>query len=321
MIKMKKLFFLFLVACGALFGLQSVWADPPVPPPQEGFLIHTDTDITCVGTVIETESFEWHWNNDAVSGNTQGIQPPLLDAGESEARIVYNEEFRSQNSLVSGESERGIRGEGENGTPPTEYSKEFTADSHADDGLNLEVDKTIGYTSNGAAGSTARLTEEAAIEVVSAGGGGVGGGFAGILALCPWNVTRAGTFNAVNTGVAMGSQFFIPNLLADGGEGQISFISATDASVTAGVSLGYDVNAAGRGQIEAEMIARLYEGNAAATRGANVAAGTAPGLNSVIIYSERAEADGIFAPFHRTMLFQSAFAQPSPNQITLDLFN
>jgi hypothetical protein len=308
---MKK--FILVTTLGALFAVYSfVWADPPVPAPFEGFLIHTDTDISCVGEVNEDEMFEWHWNNDGAVGATRGIGAPL-SPGESEARIVYNEEFRSQNTLVPGGDGRDIRAEPE--TPPTEYDKEFTADSHADDGLNLEVDKTIGYISNGDPGTFASLTEEAAIEVVSAGGAGVGGGFAGILALCPWNVTVAGGFPATNTGVAMGSQFFIPNVLIDGDPGGISFVSATDVSVTDRNELGYEVTATGRGQIETEMIARLYEGSSAVTT-----VGEVPALNSEFVYTERAEANGIFS-FHRTMLYQSVFQQPSPNPITMDLFN
>ena len=308
---MKK--FNFLITFVAVFAVCSfVWADPPVPPPFEGFLIHTDTDITCVGEVNESESFEWHWNNDGEAGTSLGIGAPL-NPGESEARIVYNEEFRSQNTLVPGGGQREIRAEPE--TPPTVYDKEFTADSHADDGQNLEVDKTIGFISNGDAGSFASLTEEVAVEVVSAGGAGIGGGFAGILALCPWNITGAGGFPATNSGVAMGSQFFIPSVLIDGDPGAISFVSATDASAIDRIEIGYDVNATGRGQIEAEMIARLYEGSAAVTT-----VGDVPALNSEYVYSERGEANGIFS-FHRTMLFQSVFAQPSPNPITMDLFN
>jgi hypothetical protein len=299
--EMKKVILVMAVAVVFAFT-GTVLASPPTPPPGEGFLIHTDTDITCVGTVIETESFEWHWNNDAESGNTQGIQPALLVGGETEARIVYEQEFRSQNSLLEN-------------TVPTEFDKEFTADSHADDGLNVEVDKIIGFTSNGDAGSVASHEEIIALEVVSAGGGVVGGGFTGVLQLCPWNVTGAGTFNATNEGIAMGSQFAIPNVLADGGAGFISFTSAANAYATEFVQLDYDVNASGRGQIEAEMIARLYEGNGVASR-----FGPAPGLTSVATYQEAAEADGIFQ-FHKGMMYQAIFAQPSPNPITLDLFN
>jgi hypothetical protein len=298
--EMKKVILVMAVAIMFAFT-GTVLASPPVPPPFEGFLIHTDTDITCVGEVNESESFEWHWNNDNQTGATRGIGAPL-DAGETEARIVYNEEFRSNNSLLDG-------------TVPTEFDKEFTADSHADDGLNLEVDKTIGFTSNGDAGSTASLTEEVALEIVSAGGGVVGGGFAGILALCPWNVTGAGAFPATNEGIAMGSQFAIPNILADGGPGAISFVSATEAYAIDRVELGYDVNATGRGQINAEMIARLYEGSEIA-----VTAGDVPALNSQATYQQVSEANGIFS-FHKGMTYQAIFTQPSPNPITMDLFN
>jgi hypothetical protein len=298
--EMKKVILVMAVAIMFAFT-GTVLASPPVPPPFEGFLISTSTDITCTGEVNEDEMFEWHWNNDNAAGTTNGIGAPL-DAGESEARIVYNEEFRSNNSLLEG-------------TVPTEFDKDFVANSHPDDGQNLEVDKTIGFTSNGDAGSTATLTEEVALEIVSAGGGTVGGGFAGILALCPWNVTVAGAFPATNEGIAMGSQFNIPNILADGGPGAISFVSATDAFATEQVELGYEVTATGRGQIQAEMIARLYEGSSALAT-----AGDVPALNSEATYQQVSEANGIFS-FHKEMVYQSIFEQPSPNPITMDLFN
>ena len=183
---MKKL--QLIVAMLMIFTLAgSVWADPPVPPPQEGFKITTDTNIVAVGQVTENENFTWHWGY-ALDFND--INNDLLD-GESNARIRYTEEFNSNNTLAgAGDFGRDLRAEAEPGeTPPTTFDKKFVAESHPTDNPNVTVDKVIGYTSDGAPGSVADFDDKIAIEVVSAGGD-LTGAFPGIFVLCPVSYTH-----------------------------------------------------------------------------------------------------------------------------------
>ena len=194
------------------------------------------------------------------------------------------------------------------------------------------VEKDIGYTSDGEAGSHADLEEIASEEVVSAGGafgwermgpgallpGNFGGGsmFTGVLSLCPWAFNSGtangangltygpGIYPATNEGIAMGSTFAIPAQLANGDPGNISFSSDTEVGVTKGVWMNYNVDANGKGLIKAEMIARLWEGSdkvwrAPATTAVNnhlLTDGTTPSLNSVATYTETSMTNGIFDP-------------------------
>ena len=309
---MKKV--ILVMAVAALFAFTgTVMASPPVPPPEEGFKITTDTNIVAVGQVTENESFSWHWNN----GNADGIAPNgggNLAFNESEARIRYTEEFNSNNTLAgAGDFGRDLRAEAEPGeTPPTTFDKKFVAESHPTDNPNVTVDKVIGYTSDGAPGSVADFDDKIAIEVVS-DGGAQAGAFAGIFVLCPWVGPNVAQLWPVNAGVAMGSSFDIPNLMANGAFGSISANIESDAEVTSQVTLGYDITATGAGRVNAAMLAKLYDGvDPQGQQG-----GVTP-LGSVATYSEFAEANGFFAPFHRKMDFASNFLKPSPTPEIID---
>ena len=285
----------------------SVLASPPVCPPFEGFYIETITDVTVYGDLSETTDFKWTWNNDACQQASNGIANPAdpqngLQTNESVARITYSEEFDSYNGLAHGE-----------GVVPTTLNKTFVASSHllnSDNNLDVELD--IGYQSDGGAGSQADLTEKASIEVVSAGGTLDRGAnlFTGVLALCPWATTSTTDWPATNEGIAMGSRFHVPSQLANGDPGYITFASNTEANVTDMVAMHYDVTADGKGVMEAEMIARLWEGSEAASTGN----GFAPKLNSVATYQEYVKADGIFQ-FHKGMTYRAQFAAPGVTPI------
>ena len=285
------------MAVAAIFAFTGsvVMASPPVCPPFEGFYIETTTDVKVYGDLAESEDFEWKWNNDDCQGTTNGIADNDPQDEESVGRITYYEDFDSINGLAHGD-----------GVVQTSLLKTFTADTHPSGSENnLTVEKHIGYQSDGGAGSQADLKEIASVEVVSTGGDLQGETklFSNVLALCPWATTNTTDWPATNEGIAMGSRFHIPSDLANDDLGQITFASNTAANVTGGVNMHYDVTAGGNGMMEAEMIARLWEGSESGTN-----AGTA--LNSVATYSELAHANGIFE-FHKSMTYRAEFAAPS----------
>ena len=298
---MKKVILVMAVAVFFAFtGI--VMATPPTNQPVEGFKITTDTNIVAVGIVKESENFTWHWNNTASSqvSDSWGVVPSAnvpgaLGANETEARIRYTEEFNSINTLSAA-------------TVPTTFNKVFVADTHPTDMPNMTVDKVIGYTSDGAAGSVADFSDKVAMEVVSAGGD-QSGGFAGIFVLCPWIGADVDELPATNEGVAMGSAFNIPNLMSNGAFGSISANIESDVELTSNVQMGYEIMATGAGLINAEMLAKLYEGTGAAT--SSLGKNTTP-LQSFASYSEKAEANGMFAPFFKKMNYASKFTPPSP---------
>ena len=294
----------------------NLFADPPVCPPFEGFYIETVTDVTVYGDLAEDEDFEWRWNNDACQGATNDAFNGLA-MDESVARITYSEEFDSYNGLVGGvDSENYSRGDPIS-EEPTTLTKTFIADSHVLNGdNNVTVEKDIGYQSDGGAGSLADLTEKASVEVVSAGGDLTQHTalFQGVLALCPWGINQDTTWRATNMGVAMGGRFHIPSQLANGDPGYITFASDTGANATEDIYMHYDVTADGKGVIETEMIARLWEGSAPATAGN----GMLPALNSVATYEEYVKADGIFQ-FHKSMNFRPEFAAPSITPVDMTI--
>jgi len=303
---MKKV--ILIMAVAAVFAFTgSVMASPPVCPPFEGFLIETSTSMVVFGNASEEETFDWKWNNDNCEGTTNGLENDL-QAGESVGRISYSENFSSLNGLAHAE-----------GVAPTTFLKEFSANSHTDTDLasNVTVKKDIGYTSDAQAGHHAAFKEIASVEVVSAGGVfKTGSMFTGVLALCPWAPTPSTKeWPATNEGIAMGSAFAIPATLLNGDPGYIDFASTTAADITNRVALSYDVNANGKGQIQAEMVVKLWEGSTIQSQ-KNPAATP---LNSVVTYTEKAEANGIFTTFHKGMNYSAKFALPDVTPISFDI--
>ena len=288
---MKKVILTIAVAFVFVF-VGSVLASPPVPPPEEGFKISTNTNILCTGTVTEDQSFTWNWafnNADPLIADIQNA----LEADESVAQTRYEQEFKSYGGVG------------------TVFIKDFDAKSHPDNTPNLEVDKTIGYVSNTLPGSIAEHDERAAIEVISAGTGN-GNQFAGMMALCPWATVGDG-FPATNESIAMGSSFYVPAVQGIY-VGNISAHTSTNAEVTGNVALGYEINASGDGTVNAGMLLSLWEGSDIAV------AGGAPGDNplaSRTSYEEFAEAIGDFV-FNKSMVYQSVFTAPSPIPENID---
>jgi len=136
--------------------------------------------------------------------------------------------------------------------------------------------------------------------------------FAGVLALCPWATTSSDVdWPATNEGIAMGSKFSIPAVLSNGDAGFIDFASDTEVGITKGVYMTYDVTATGKGLMQAEMIARLWEGTAPGTT-------LATRLNSKATYIEKTVADGIF-DFHKGMLYRAKFEEPEITPIGLEI--
>jgi hypothetical protein len=299
-----------------LFMGSNLLADPPVCPPFEGFFIETVTDVTVYGDLAEDENFEWRWNNDSCMGTTNDAFNGLQD-NESVARITYSEEFDSFNGLGGVTAVNEGKGYSLRGDPlsdePTTYHKEFTANSHSGDTDNVTVEKDIGYQSDGQAGSQADLKEVASVEVVSAGGAlfPAVGLFQGVLALCPWAIDQATDWSATNMGVAMGGRFHVPSAMANGDPGYITFASNTGASATENIHMHYDVTADGKGVIETEMIARLWEGSTSGTTNSTP-------LNSIATYEEYIKADGIFQ-FHKGMTYRPEFAAPSIAPVDLTI--
>ena len=308
---MKKAIFLCTLIAFLVTG-SNLLADPSVCPPFEGFYIETVTDVTVYGDLQESEDFEWHWNNDSCMGTTNDIQDGL-HSRESVARITYSEEFDSFNGLSAGNVSRG---DPMSEDPPTTLTKTFTAETHLGDN-NVDVEKDIGYQSDGQAGSQADLTEKASLEIVSAGGalGVAANDFAGILALCPWSTIRGNEiWPATNEGIAMGSRFHIPSDIGNGDPGYVTFASDTEVNGTLSpVGMHYDVTADGRGVMEAQMVARLWEGSAAATT-----LDPTPELNSRATYEEYVQADGIFQ-FHKGMTYRAQFAAPAITPIDVSI--
>jgi hypothetical protein len=306
--EMKKV--MLVLAVAAVFAFSgTVMASPPTCPPFEGFYIHTETEAEVAGNFSEEEDFEWKYNNSSCE-KFEGL-PVIQDLNDNElapwetvARITYKEDLTTLNGLAS---------------TPTTYVKDFTADTHPDGDNNLEVTKHIGYASDGVAGHHADFKEVVSEEVVSAGGPfQTGELFGGVLALCPWAPSpTSGEWPATNEGIAMGSMFAIPyNLQAgEGPNGEIDFISKTEANTTSAVRLNYDVTATGKGKVQAEMIARLWEGSTAMNP-------VTPGdtwLNSTATYTEKVVADGIISKFHKGMTYKAQFDLPGTTSIGLDI--
>lgn len=282
---MKKVILTIAVAFVFAF-VGSVWASPPCPPPEQGYVLSTTTAITCIGSVVEEQSFT------DTHGFRLGPFPVninALSANETISRIRYEEEYRGYGGF-------------------TALSKDFDAKSH--DTPNLEVDKAIGYISDGVPGSVASFDERVAIEVVSAGTNrGAAAQFGGLLAMCPWSPVADG-YPATNEGVVMGSSFSVV------AGGNISVLTHTDAEVTENVSLGYGIHAVGaNATVSAGMLATLWEGDAAFVP----VPGAFPAvpLAARTTYTEMATATGVF-DFSKEMLYQSVFTAPTPTPETID---
>jgi len=245
-------------------------ASPPVPPPVAGSVFSSSTNIECLGTVLESESYTNRWIG-ATDGNPgaqvvgtvptvltdtdgaplqQGVNPadvdlvapgsnlrvPVLGAGDSIGEIRYEEEFNAVNGFL-------------------QYNKQFDVDQG--EAPNLDVDKTFVFFAEEGTNGNLSFVERVGLTVVSNGfdrsaaappvTGIVGG-------LCPWVQDGGGNdeIPATNELIAMGSQMSVT---------QVDATTATSLGVTdVAPNISYAVAGQGIGFIEASMAAQIQEG-------------------------------------------------------------
>jgi hypothetical protein len=263
-------------------------ASPPVPPPEEGFLIRTSVDINCIGDVIEEEEFTWTWMNDPAPGNDSNLAGNMVlgFAGRA-AQIRYEEDLRAIDSGAM------------------QLNKQFMATS--DDEPNLDVEKDYAWAGQEGSGITnVSNRERAALSIVAMGDSR---GLNDMPSLCPWVQGR--TIPATNEFIAMGSR-----TTASGADGSMTSLTDTDATGTGPPSLNHTIHAEGVGSAEAMMLAGLMEGDAAVTEN-----GTVPNLISTVEYSEYTGAFGVILNFDKAMHYDAtlpAWQMPEPYYMILD---
>ena len=276
---MKKIgiivFALVFIASGA------VLASPPVPPPVEVDTISTVTDIQCIGTVLETESYTRQWigatdgdpgpayvgsptlpfDDGSVSG------PPNQGTGRDipEAAIA----MWAPGSDVGGPGRAPTLGNGDTAGEiryeeefnaiggQTTYNKLFDTDTGGtpDD---LDVDKTFTFVAVEPNGNLS-FNERVGMTIVSNGfdvseaGPPVTDVIGG---LCPWVQDPGGTITeipATNESVAMGSEILSASAVAAN--------TATNVGLSVQApAMTYAIAAEGEGFIEAAMAAQIQEG-------------------------------------------------------------
>jgi hypothetical protein len=69
-----------IILLAVLFVSSFALASPPVPPPPEQSLIETQTDIVCVGTVIETQSYNNTYVHNGTLVSPAGTSDQFIDA-------------------------------------------------------------------------------------------------------------------------------------------------------------------------------------------------------------------------------------------------
>jgi hypothetical protein len=263
-------------------------ASPPVPPPEEGFLIRTTVDINCIGDVIEEEEFTWTWmDDDAAPGNDSDVETMTLGFRGRAAQIRYEEDLRAIDSGAM------------------QLNKQFTAQS--DDEPNLDVEKDYAWAGQEGSGITnVSNRERAALSIVA---NGDTRGLGDMPSLCPW--VRDRWIPATNEFIAMGSR-----TTASGADGSMTSLTDTDATGTGPPSLNHTIHAEGVGSAEAMMLVGLMEGDAAVGE-----RGTVPNLVSTVEYSEYTGAMGVILNFDKAMHYDAtlpAWQMPEPFYMILD---
>ena len=271
---MKKLIVIAAAVAFVSFGVQ-VMASPPVEPPKEGFVISTTTDIECLGTMEESESYNTTYFAGATGDGPNSLAPATGGAFNRGAEVAYEQDFKAIDGL-------------------TRFVKDFDADSH--DAPNLEVSKAIGYVADPASSAAVATHEEkVGLSVVAAGDDGVN--FSGLLSLCPWVTTT--TYPATNEGIAAGNSFKVTAI--DGFTSDSEVISTEIPKLTHEVDATNDEGGfAGIGEISAAFVVELFEGDSQFD-GENV-----PGIQSRTTYEEFASASGVWN-FSKDMEYQSTF--------------
>ncbi len=238
-----KLTMFTAVVCILLFAGFAL-ASPPVPPPEEGFVIATSVDINCIGDVTEEEEFTWTWVHDAGPigpGSSVGPDDPFLAIQGRAAQIRYDEGLRAIDSGAM------------------QLSKQFTATSHEEP--NLEVAKDYAWAGMEGSGITnVENRERVGLSIVA---NGDVEGLGDMPSLCPW--VHGNMIPATNEFIAMGSR-----TTATGAAGNMVSMTRTDATGTGPPSLNHSISASGLGTAEAEMRLSLMEADLAYFPGINV---------------------------------------------------
>jgi hypothetical protein len=279
---MKKIgilaFALVFIASGV------VLASPPVPPPTEVDTIKTVTDIQCIGTVLETESYTRQWIG-ATDGNpgsqfAGNATVPFDDGtvtgpapGEpDDSSNVPNASIPmyAPASDVGGPGRAPVLGLGDTAGElryeeefnaiggQTAYNKLFDTDT-AGTPADLDVDKTFTFAAVEPNGNLS-FNENVGMTIVSNGfslseATGVTDVIGG---LCPWVQDPGGTITTVpatNESIAMGSQ------ILSGSAVQANTATRVGMSLAGqGPTETYAIFAQGEGYIEAHMAAQIQEG-------------------------------------------------------------
>ncbi len=231
---------MFTAVLCVLFFAGFASASPPVPPPEEGFVISTSVDINCIGDVIENEEFTWTYLADmAPPGYVRdatdpagwvGPDDPYLGFLARAAQIRYDEGLRAVDSGAM------------------QLNKQFTATSH--DEPNLEVAKDYAWAGMEGSGITnVENRERVGLSIVA---NGDDAGLGDMPSLCPW--VRDNLIPATNEFIAMGSR-----TTATGASGNMVSMTRTDATSIGPPSLNHSIHAEGLGTAEAEMRLSLME--------------------------------------------------------------
>jgi hypothetical protein len=260
-------------------------ASPAVPPPVENDTISTVTDIQCIGTVLESESYTRRWIG-ATDGDPgaqvvgQTIDDPFVpEEGyvgiDTAGRPVDDDpapqfiDVEAPASDVGGPGRDPVLGAGDTAGEiryeeefnaiggQTAYNKLFDTDTGGtpDD---LDVDKTFTYAAVDPNGNLS-FNERVGMTVVSNGfdvadaappvTDVIGG-------LCPWVQDPGGSITeipATNESVAMGSAIL--------SAAAVQANTATNVGVSVqSPNASYAISAQGEGYIEATMAAQVQEG-------------------------------------------------------------
>jgi hypothetical protein len=280
---MKKIgilaFALVFIASGV------VLASPPVPPPVEVDTISTVTDIQCIGTVLESESYTRRWIG-ATDGNpkAQVVGTTIVDPFVPDSRYIGlgtdgqpldNDpapqaiNLEAPASDVGGPGRPPVLGAGDTAGEiryeeefnaiggQTAYNKLFDTDT-AGTPDDLDVDKTFTFVALDPNGNLS-FNERVGMTIVSNGfdvadaappvTDVIGG-------LCPWVQDPGGSITeipATNESVAMGSVILSASAV------QANTATSVGASNEA-PNANYAISAQGEGFIEASMAAQIQEG-------------------------------------------------------------
>jgi len=285
---MKKLAILAAVAMVMAF-VTAGWASPPVPPPKEGFVITSTTAIECLGTVTETEDYDWTYYavedpTRPLEGNPVPIQDPenpdaILGADQA-AQIRYTEDFVALNGF-------------------TQFNKSLGATTYpTDENPNLEVQKNVGYiafTDDPLAEAT--MVERVGMNVVATGDV-LRAGFAGLLSLCPMGVTEAeANLPATNEAIAAGNTFKVTALQNWSSNSQVTTTALPELQMAVSATLAAEGSFAGIGSIGTTFIVQVLEGVGQGSAGV-------PTISEVN-YSDSSTAAGVWN-FEKFMAYNSA---------------